>query len=186
MARSARSRCRPSTGAPIEVAQAAVGMKGLLTVAGGGDTVAALARAGVVDRFSYVSTAGGAFLEWLEGRVLPGVAALEAAGMTRFPDASTAEFAGTAMLLAVVVGSGIMGETLAGGKRGHCAARQHHRNGRDPRGADPHSGAGFRRAFQPGGDGRLPDEARDRTGRRGALHPRAGGRRPARRRGART
>ena len=50
----------------------------LLTVAGGGDTVAALARAGVRDGFSYVSTAGGAFLEWLEGRILPGVAALEA------------------------------------------------------------------------------------------------------------
>jgi phosphoglycerate kinase len=48
----------------------------LLSVAGGGDTVAALARAGVVDQLSYVSTAGGAFLEWLEGRVLPGVAAL--------------------------------------------------------------------------------------------------------------
>ena len=62
-----------------EVAQAAAGMDGLLTVAGGGDTVAALAEAGVVDRFGYVSTAGGAFLEWLEGRVLPGVAALEAA-----------------------------------------------------------------------------------------------------------
>jgi phosphoglycerate kinase len=50
--------------------------KKLLSVAGGGDTVAALAHAGVVDEFSYVSTAGGAFLEWLEGRTLPGVAAL--------------------------------------------------------------------------------------------------------------
>jgi phosphoglycerate kinase len=49
----------------------------LLTVAGGGDTVSALAKAGVEDKFSYVSTAGGAFLEWLEGKVLPGVAALE-------------------------------------------------------------------------------------------------------------
>lgn len=48
-----------------------------LTVAGGGDTVAALTHAGVVDDFSYVSAAGGAFLEWLEGKTLPGVAALE-------------------------------------------------------------------------------------------------------------
>jgi len=48
----------------------------LLSVAGGGDTVAALNHAGVVGDFSYVSTAGGAFLEWLEGRDLPGVRAL--------------------------------------------------------------------------------------------------------------
>jgi phosphoglycerate kinase len=48
----------------------------LRTVAGGGDTVAALAHAGVLEQFSYVSTAGGAFLEWLEGKELPGVAAL--------------------------------------------------------------------------------------------------------------
>jgi phosphoglycerate kinase len=48
----------------------------LLSIAGGGDTVAALAQAGVLGRFSYVSTAGGAFLEWLEGKTLPGVAAL--------------------------------------------------------------------------------------------------------------
>jgi phosphoglycerate kinase len=48
----------------------------LVTVAGGGDTVAALNVAGVVDRFSYVSTAGGAFLEWLEGKPLPGVEVL--------------------------------------------------------------------------------------------------------------
>jgi phosphoglycerate kinase len=50
----------------------------ILSVAGGGDTVAALAHAGVIDRFSYVSTAGGAFLEWLEGKDLPGVAVLKA------------------------------------------------------------------------------------------------------------
>jgi phosphoglycerate kinase len=50
----------------------------LLTVGGGGDTVAALAHAGVEDDFSYVSTAGGAFLEWLEGKALPGVEALRA------------------------------------------------------------------------------------------------------------
>jgi phosphoglycerate kinase len=48
----------------------------LLSVAGGGDTVAALAHAGVEGDFTYVSTAGGAFLEWLEGKTLPGVEAL--------------------------------------------------------------------------------------------------------------
>ncbi len=49
----------------------------LVSVAGGGDTVAALNHAGVADDFTFVSTAGGAFLEWMEGRALPGVAALE-------------------------------------------------------------------------------------------------------------
>ena len=48
----------------------------LTSVAGGGDTVAALAHAGVKDEFTFVSTAGGAFLEWMEGKDLPGVAAL--------------------------------------------------------------------------------------------------------------
>ncbi len=51
--------------------------RGLLSVAGGGDTVAALEAAGVAEQFSYVSMAGGAFLEWLEGRELPGVAVLQ-------------------------------------------------------------------------------------------------------------
>ena len=50
----------------------------LVTVAGGGDTVAALNTAGVANDFTYVSTAGGAFLEWMEGKTLPGVAALTA------------------------------------------------------------------------------------------------------------
>jgi phosphoglycerate kinase len=61
------------------VARAAARLTGegkLRSVAGGGDTVAALAHAGVLEQFSYVSTAGGAFLEWLEGKDLPGVAAL--------------------------------------------------------------------------------------------------------------
>ena len=48
----------------------------LISVAGGGDTVAALNKAGVAQDFSYISTAGGAFLEWMEGKTLPGVAAL--------------------------------------------------------------------------------------------------------------
>ncbi len=50
---------------------------GLVSIAGGGDTVAALNHAGVAGDFTYVSTAGGAFLEWMEGKTLPGIAALE-------------------------------------------------------------------------------------------------------------
>lgn len=50
----------------------------LISVAGGGDTVSALAKAGVTDQFTYISTAGGAFLEWMEGKELPGVQALKA------------------------------------------------------------------------------------------------------------
>jgi phosphoglycerate kinase len=53
---------------------------GLLSIAGGGDTMAALANAGVTDGFSYVSAAGGAFLEWLEGKELPAIAALKSGG----------------------------------------------------------------------------------------------------------
>jgi len=67
----------------FKLAQAAAALTkagALISVAGGGDTVAALNAAGVARDFSYVSTAGGAFLEWLEGRELPGVAALASAG----------------------------------------------------------------------------------------------------------
>lgn len=62
-ARAAASRCRDGD---------------LVAVAGGGDTVAALNHAGVADDFTFVSTAGGAFLEWMEGKPLPGVEALKA------------------------------------------------------------------------------------------------------------
>jgi len=50
---------------------------GLISVAGGGDTVAALNTSGAGADFTYISTAGGAFLEWMEGKTLPGVAALQ-------------------------------------------------------------------------------------------------------------
>jgi phosphoglycerate kinase len=67
----------------IEVAEAAAELTAagkLTSVAGGGDTVAALNVAGVTERFTYVSTAGGAFLEWMEGKALPGVEVLRAKG----------------------------------------------------------------------------------------------------------
>ena len=48
-----------------------------MSIAGGGDTLSALAHAGALEKLSYVSTAGGAFLEWLEGKTLPGVAVLQ-------------------------------------------------------------------------------------------------------------
>jgi phosphoglycerate kinase len=63
----------------VEVAEAAAELTEagkLVSVAGGGDTVAALNEAGVADRLTYVSTAGGAFLEWMEGKALPGVEVL--------------------------------------------------------------------------------------------------------------
>ncbi|MAF29315.1 MAG: phosphoglycerate kinase [Croceicoccus sp.] len=59
-----------------KIAAALTNEGSLVSVAGGGDTVAALNHAGVADQFSYISTAGGAFLEWMEGKELPGVAAL--------------------------------------------------------------------------------------------------------------
>jgi phosphoglycerate kinase len=67
---------RPFDKGTMQVAAAAADRSaagGLVTVAGGGDTVAALNQAGAADKFSYISTAGGAFLEWLEGKALPGV-----------------------------------------------------------------------------------------------------------------
>jgi phosphoglycerate kinase len=63
----------------VEVAEAAAELTQggkLVSIAGGGDTVAALNAAGVTDRFTYISTAGGAFLEWMEGKALPGIEAL--------------------------------------------------------------------------------------------------------------
>jgi len=65
-----------ATNATAQYAAARSAAEDLVSVAGGGDTVAALAHAGAADRFTYISTAGGAFLEWLEGKTLPGVEAL--------------------------------------------------------------------------------------------------------------
>ena len=65
------------TNALAQAVAALTKSKKLISVAGGGDTVSALENAGVAADFTYVSTAGGAFLEWLEGKTLPGVAALE-------------------------------------------------------------------------------------------------------------
>jgi phosphoglycerate kinase len=72
----------PFDAATVAVAQSVAGLTqsaGLKSIAGGGDTVAALKHAGVAERMTYVSAAGGAFLEWLEGKTLPGVAVLETA-----------------------------------------------------------------------------------------------------------
>jgi phosphoglycerate kinase len=69
----------PFDKATVEVAQAAAKLTeagSLKSIGGGGDTVSALRHAGVIDKLTYVSSAGGAFLEWLEGKTLPGVAAL--------------------------------------------------------------------------------------------------------------
>ena len=73
---------KPFDRGTVRVAQAAAALTRagkLVTVAGGGDTVSALNVAGVADELPYLSTAGGAFLEWLEGKSLPGVEALRQA-----------------------------------------------------------------------------------------------------------
>ncbi len=67
-----------ATNAAAQAAAEATQAGSLISVAGGGDTVAALNQAGAAEHFTYVSTAGGAFLEWMEGKTLPGVAALMA------------------------------------------------------------------------------------------------------------
>jgi phosphoglycerate kinase len=70
----------PFDASTVALAQSAAALTisaGLKSIAGGGDTVSALKHAGVAERMTYVSAAGGAFLEWLEGKTLPGVAALE-------------------------------------------------------------------------------------------------------------
>ena len=70
----------PFDAATVALAQTAAALTkegSLISVAGGGDTVAALAHAGVTEDFSFISTAGGAFLEWMEGKPLPGVEALQ-------------------------------------------------------------------------------------------------------------
>ncbi|HMT42571.1 phosphoglycerate kinase [Sphingorhabdus sp.] len=70
----------PFDAATVSLARTAAALTkegSLVSVAGGGDTVAALAHAGVTQDFTFISTAGGAFLEWMEGKILPGVKALE-------------------------------------------------------------------------------------------------------------
>jgi phosphoglycerate kinase len=72
----------PFDAATVALARSAAALTkegALVSVAGGGDTVAALAHAGAAQDFTYISTAGGAFLEWMEGKELPGVVALETA-----------------------------------------------------------------------------------------------------------
>jgi phosphoglycerate kinase len=70
----------PFDAATVQIAQSVAALTqsaGLKSIGGGGDTVSALKHAGVAERMTYVSAAGGAFLEWLEGKTLPGVAALQ-------------------------------------------------------------------------------------------------------------
>jgi phosphoglycerate kinase len=67
-----------ATNAAAQAAARLTKAGGLISVAGGGDTVAALNAAGAAEDFTFISTAGGAFLEWMEGKELPGVQALMA------------------------------------------------------------------------------------------------------------
>ncbi|GBR12159.1 phosphoglycerate kinase [Asaia spathodeae] len=79
---------KPFDKATVAVAQKAAALTKagkLKTIAGGGDTVSALRHADAADKMSYVSTAGGAFLEWLEGKLLPGIAVLTDAAHNAFP-----------------------------------------------------------------------------------------------------
>ena len=79
---------KPFDAATVAVARKAAALTQagkLKTIAGGGDTVSALRHAGVVDEMTYVSTAGGAFLEWLEGKLLPGIAVLNDTARNVFP-----------------------------------------------------------------------------------------------------
>ncbi len=71
--------CAPFAKGTIAIAQevASLSQKGLVSIAGGGDIVAAISQAGLFEEFTYISTAGGAFLEWLEGKKLPGLTILE-------------------------------------------------------------------------------------------------------------
>ena len=68
---------RPESGACCVQYQVCSDQTNAFTLAGGGDTIAAIQKYDIYDKVSYISTAGGAFLEWLEGKVLPAVAMLE-------------------------------------------------------------------------------------------------------------
>ena len=81
MGRSACSNSTRSRGGTKALAEA-IAASSAFSIAGGGDTVAAINKFGIADRISYISTAGGAFLEFLEGKTLPAVAILETRAVT--------------------------------------------------------------------------------------------------------